>query len=76
MKDTFKLKHVTIIIDQSSLEREKGDYYLRATDPRNPISAWGKPEKIGQLFGIWLSNTIKVMNKNKCKLIKIHLSWE
>ena len=76
MEDKFKLKNVTIHIDQTPLEREKGAYWLRSINPESPISAWGKPEEIGQLFGTWLSKTIAAMEKNNCKLIKMDISWE
>ena len=76
MKDTFKLNNVTIHIDQTPSEREKGAYWLRSINPESPISAWGKPEEIGKLFGEWLSRTIAAMEKNNCSLIKIDLSWE
>lgn len=76
MKDEFKLKNVTIHIDQTLLEQEKGCYYLRAINPSSPVSCWGTPDHIGQTFGKWLSDTITAMEKNNCKLIKIDLSWE
>lgn len=76
MKDTFKLNNVTIHIDQSPSERAKGAYWLRSINPESPISAWGRPEEIGMLFGEWLSRTIAAMEKNNCSLIKIDLSWE
>lgn len=76
MKDKFALKNVSIHIDQTLIEREKGCYWLRSINPNSPVSAWGKPNEIGQLFGEWLGNTIAAMNKNNCKLIKIDMSWE
>lgn len=76
MKDKFKLKNVTIHIDQSPSERVKGKYWLRSINPESPISAWGSPEEIGMLFGVWLSRTVAAMQNNNCSLIKIDLSWE
>lgn len=76
MENEFKLKNVTIAIDQTPLEREKGIYWLRSINPDSPISAWGQPEEIGILFGKWLCNTIAAMEKNNCKCIKIDISWE
>lgn len=76
MKDTFELKNVTILIDQTLLEREKDEYWLRSINPESPLSVWGKPFEIGQLFGIWLNNTVSAMKKNNCKLIKMDISWE
>lgn len=76
MEDTFKMKNVTIHIDQTSLERKKGVYWLRSINPENPISLYGKPQEIGKSFGDCLSRTIAAMEKNNCKLIKIDISWE
>lgn len=76
MKDTFELKNVSINIDQTPMERKRGIYWLRSINPVSPLSAWGKPNELGQIFGIWLANTIEAMNKNNCKLIKIDISWE
>lgn len=76
MKDEFKLNNVTIVIDQTPMEREKGLYYLRATNKTSPLQAYGSPVEIGTRFGYWLSNTIAAMQKNDCKTIKIDLKWE
>lgn len=76
MKDTFKLKNVTLVIDQTPMEQEKGVYYLRATNDNSPLQCYGTPEHIGNTFGQWLSNTIAAMDKNDCKIIKMELTWE
>lgn len=76
MKEKFALKNVTIVIDQTPIEREKGWYYLRATNENSPLQAYGSPVEIGTRFGQWLSNTIDAMSKNDCKTIKIELKWE
>lgn len=74
--EKFALKNVTIVIDQTPMEREKGLYYLRATNVNSPLQAFGTPEELGTRFGQWLSNTIAVMQKNDCKTIKIDMKWE
>ncbi len=76
MSKKFALKKVTIHIDQSQIEKEKGLYYLQATSDTSPLSFQGKPYEIGEAFGKWLGNTIAAMDINNCKLIKIDLSWE
>lgn len=76
MKGKFALKNVTIVIDQTPMEREKGLYYLRATNENSPLQSYGTPQEIGERFGQWLSNTIAAMSKNDCKTIKIEMKWE
>lgn len=76
MKEEFALKNVTIVIDQTPQEREKGLYYLRAINVDSPLQSYGTPQEIGERFGQWLSNTIAAMSKNDCKTIKMELSWE
>ena len=76
MKDEFALKNVTIVIDQTPIEREKGLYYLRATNVNSPLQSYGTPQEIGERFGQWLSNTITAMPKNDCRTIKMELTWK
>ena len=76
MKHEFGLKNVTIVIDQTASEREKGVYYLRAIEHNSPLQAFGTPYEISTLLGQWLSNTLNKMSKNNCKTIKIEFSWE
>lgn len=72
----FALKKVTIVIDQTAMEHEKGLYYLRATDIDSPLQSYGTPQEIGERMGQWISNTIAAMNENKCKVIKMEITWE
>lgn len=72
----FALKKVTIVIDQTKMERERGLYYLRATDIHSPLQSHGTPQKISKNFGQWLSNTIAAMNENECKVIKMEITWK
>lgn len=76
MKDKFELKNVTIVIDQTPMEREQGLYYLRATNEKSPLEIIGNPSQIGEKFGQWLKNTIAAMDRNNCKKIKMELTWE
>lgn len=76
MKEEFALKNVTIVIDQTPKEREKGWYYLRSINENSPLQAYGSPVEIGTRFGQWLNNTIAAMAKNDCKMIKIEVKWE
>lgn len=72
----FALKKVTIVIDQTKMEREKGLYYLRAIDFNSPLQSHGTPQKISEIFAKWLSNTIAAMNQNDCKLIEMEITWK
>lgn len=76
MKDEFKLKSVSILIDQTQHEHKKGLFYLRATNVDSPLQSYGTPQEIGERFGQCLSNTLAAMQKNNCKIIKIELKWE
>ena len=76
MKDEFKLKSVSIVIDQTQLEREKGLFYLRAINVDSPLHSYGTPKEIGERFGQWLSNTLAAMQNNEYKTIKMELKWE
>lgn len=76
MKDEFKLKNVTIVIDQTPMEHKYDVYYLRATTLHSPLNSFGTAEHISEMFCVWLCNTINAMDKNDCKKIKMDLTWE
>lgn len=76
MKIKFGLKNVSLVIDQTPLEREKGCYYLRALAENSPLQCYGTPQEISERFGQWLNNTISVMEANNCKAIIMEIKWE
>lgn len=76
METKFDVKQVTIIIDQTEMEREDSHYYLRAIAENSPVSSYGTATEIGQQFGQMLSNTIAAMTENNCKIIIMEISWK
>lgn len=76
METKFEVKQVTIIIDQTEMEREDGHYYLRATADNSPVCSYGTATEIGQQFGQMLSNTIAAMAENNCQTIIMEISWK
>lgn len=72
----FALKKVTIVIDQTAMERLKGLYYLRAIDFNSPLQSHGTAQEISERFSQWLSNTINAMDENNCKVIKMEITWK
>lgn len=76
MKDEFKLKNVTIVIDQTPTERQRGKYYLRATNMNSPLEILGTSGEVSEIFSQWLYNTMNAMGRNNCSKIKMELTWE
>lgn len=74
--DTFYVRKVEIIIDQSEEEKAAGLYYCRTTKPRTTTEIQGTPQEIGDMFGKWVTNTISAMEKNHASRIKMQISWE
>ena len=72
----FELKEVTLVLDQTPNEREKGLYYLRAVEVNSPLQLLGTPKEISDMFSRWLCNTIEEMNNNNCNTIKLVMSWK
>lgn len=76
MNNEFKLNDVTIIIDQTPLEKEKNCYYLRAEEFDSPLSSWGPADIVSNRFAQWLENTLNAMSVNDCSTIKMTISWK
>lgn len=70
---TFDRKEVVLSLKE--YDSEKKWFTLRAVHIDSPLDYMGTAEECGTMFAKWVTNSLKVMEENNAKEIRITARW-
>lgn len=70
---TFDRKEVVLSV--KPIDCEKNWFTLQAMHNDSPLDYMGTAEECGTMFAKWVTNSLKVMEKNNAKEIRITAKW-